>query len=87
MMGVEPMTVSSLLVRMEQRKLITRIPDPEDRRARLIESTETGKDLLEKVILLAEEVIARATRGLGPEETRSAEATLDRMRRNLVAGW
>ncbi|GGD31391.1 MarR family winged helix-turn-helix transcriptional regulator [Aureimonas glaciei] len=86
-MGVEPMTVSALLVRMEQRKLITRIPDPEDRRAKLIASTATGRDLLEKVKLLAQEVIAHATRGLGPAETRNAEAALHRMRMNLVAGW
>lgn len=87
MMGVEPMTVSNLLVRMEQRKLITKIPDPQDRRARLIASTETGRDLLGKVKLLAEELIFRATSGLEPEETRIAEAALNRMRRNLVAGW
>ncbi len=45
-MGVEAMTLSSYLDRLEQRGLIERVPDPADRRAKLVRLTGEAQDVL-----------------------------------------
>lgn len=48
-MGVEPMTLSAFLDRLEGRGLIERKPDPKDRRAKLVAITEAAGPVLEKI--------------------------------------
>ncbi|WP_312798112.1 MarR family winged helix-turn-helix transcriptional regulator [Tianweitania sp.] len=48
-MGIEAMTLSGLLDRLETRELVKRTPDPADRRAKLISVTEEADALLDKV--------------------------------------
>ena len=48
-MGIEAMTLSGLLDRLEARGLVKRIPDPADRRAKLVSVTEAADALLDKV--------------------------------------
>lgn len=48
-MGVEAMTLSTYLDRLEARGLVERRPDPTDRRAKLIHLTEEAPAVLEKV--------------------------------------
>ena len=48
-MGVEAMTLSSFLDRLEGRGLVTRRPDPADRRAKLIEITEAADAVISDI--------------------------------------
>ena len=48
-MGVEAMTLSAYLDRLEARGLVERRPDPTDRRAKLIHLTEEAPAVLEKI--------------------------------------
>lgn len=48
-MGVEAMTLSTYLDRLEARGLIERRPDPSDRRAKLVHLAERAHDVLETI--------------------------------------
>jgi MarR family transcriptional regulator for hemolysin len=48
-MGIEAMTLSGLLDRLQSRGLITRSPDPADRRAKLVSVTDAADALLDEV--------------------------------------
>jgi DNA-binding MarR family transcriptional regulator len=48
-MGVEAMTLSGYLDRLESRGLVTRAADPADRRAKLVELTPQAEDVLADV--------------------------------------
>lgn len=48
-MGVEAMTLSTYLDRLEARRLVERRPDPSDRRAKLVHLAEGAHDVLETI--------------------------------------
>ncbi|WP_157016570.1 MarR family winged helix-turn-helix transcriptional regulator [Mesorhizobium xinjiangense] len=48
-LGVEAMTLSGTLDRLESRGLIARAPDPADRRAKLVSLTQAAEDLLAEI--------------------------------------
>lgn len=48
-MGVEAMTVTGFLDRLEAKQLIQRVVDPGDRRAKLVQVTSSAEDLLAKI--------------------------------------
>jgi len=52
-MGIEAMTLSGFLDRLEARGLIERRPDPTDRRAKLVALTDEADDVLERVQTVA----------------------------------
>lgn len=83
--GIEAMTVSSHLDRLEARGLIRRVADPADRRAKLVELTQAADKVLARIKPLAEAVRADAAAGLTPEEMDHVMASLKRMRANLSA--
>jgi Transcriptional regulators len=47
--GLERTTVAEVLTRLEARGLVTRRPDPEDRRVRLVKLTRAGRTLVKKM--------------------------------------
>lgn len=47
--GLERTTVAEVLIRLEARELLTRRPDPSDKRARLVKLTRAGKALVKKM--------------------------------------
>lgn len=59
-MGVEAMTLSSYLDRLEARGLVVRVGDPRDRRAKLVELTEDAGAVLDAVALVAAQVRRKA---------------------------
>jgi DNA-binding MarR family transcriptional regulator len=83
-MGVEPMTLSAYLDRLEARKLIVRTTDPTDRRAKVINHTEKAEDVIDLIRPLAERIYAQITEGIEPGELRTMERALMRMRGNLA---
>lgn len=83
-MGVEPMTLSAYLDRLEAHGLILRTVDPTDRRAKVISPTDAAETMFEKVRPLAMKLYNDMTRGLRDDEIRTMESALAAMRANLT---
>lgn len=84
-MGVEPMTLSAYLDRLEAHGLIRRTTDPTDRRAKVISHTPAADRIFEQVRPLAMQVYARMTEGLDADELGILDSALVKMRANLVS--
>jgi len=81
--GVEAMTVSTYVDRLEARGLIERLPDPSDRRAKLIALTDAADAVLDQIIVLASETRETASRGIAPQEWDRVLAALKIVRCNV----
>lgn len=66
-MGVEAMTLSGVLDRLEARGLVTRTPEASDRRAKLVDLTNKGEAALSEVARLATAIDTRAAAALSGE--------------------
>ena len=66
-MGVEAMTLSGSLDRLEAQDLIERLPDPTDRRAKLVHLTAKANALLDRIEPISASLRVDASRGLAPE--------------------
>lgn len=67
-MGVEAMTLSAALDRLETQGLIERQPDPTDRRAKLVTVTEQAADMLERLGQISAVLRADASRDMAPDD-------------------
>ncbi|WP_349358553.1 MarR family transcriptional regulator [Stappia sp.] len=83
-LGVEPMTVSGCLDRLEAAGYVVRMPDPADRRAKLVVLTEAAEPALARIHEVALGIRAQAVEGFSPEEIDTVFALLDRMQINLA---
>ncbi len=81
--GVEAMTVSSYVDRLEARGLIERLPDPSDRRAKLIALTDAADAVLDQVKVFADEARRQAAQLVEPEEWAVMLKVLKTVRCNL----
>ncbi|HEX2555024.1 MAG TPA: MarR family transcriptional regulator [Microvirga sp.] len=84
-MGIEPMTLVRYLHRLEERGLIRREVDPDDRRANRIHVTPAARASLREVRNLARRVREEAMRGLSPAEIAALRSSLLTMRANMTA--
>ena len=84
-MGVEPMTLSSYLDRLQSMGFIERRPDPVDRRAKQIFTTGTADDLIAGIRVEQIELMELVTSGLTPDDLSLMRDRLKRMRANLLA--
>lgn len=82
-MGLEPMTVSAFLDRLQMRGLIERQPDPLDRRAKRIVLSETAEEMIKAISVEIGAVQGEATSGLGNEELDAVRQALRNVRQNL----
>ncbi len=82
-MGVEPMTLSAYLDRLEARQLIRRAMDPNDRRAKLIEPTDEAFRIMRELDPLFDQIYASATQGLSADQIQVAGEVLRAIRANL----
>jgi len=64
--------ITYLVDRLEERGLVDRQPDPEDRRARLVTLTDEGSDLIAEIFPEHAARLARATSGLDRREKERA---------------
>ena len=83
--GVEAMTVSSSLDRLEVLGLIERQADSADRRAKLVHVTLAGEAMLESMQPLAAMLRAEAAKGIAPADWQRFLDTLKQVRANLTA--
>lgn len=85
LLEIEPMTLSRHVDRMEVAGLVVRQPDPADRRARRLFTTEHARALLVPMRERAAVVYDEALAGLPPEERERLLAALERITENLSA--
>ena len=83
-MNVEPMTLVTFLDRLESRGLITREPDPTDRRAKIVQLAPDAQPNLEQVLGVTRKVQERALQDFDPEEAGMLRILLKRMRANIA---
>ena len=69
--GLERTTVAEVLTRLEARGLVTRRPDPRDRRVRLVKLARPGRTLVKKMAPAAQRAHDRTLEPL-PEDERDA---------------
>lgn len=83
--GVEAMTLSSYLDRLEARGLIARTPDPSDRRAKLVLVTEAAAPVLEAITQAGSQLRADISASLTPGRLDEVREGLKQIRESLVA--
>ena len=84
-MGVEAMTLSACLDRLEAQGYVQRVPDPSDRRAKLVDTTDAAGPALDKIFAASAEMRADMTDGIDPAKVEEFRAMLMTIRANLVA--
>ncbi len=83
-MGVEAMTLSGFLDRLESRGLVTRSPDPIDRRAKLVELTPAAEDVLVEVRSIGVGIRDDLSAVVGTERWNELVASLKMLRDGLA---
>lgn len=84
-MGVEPMTLSAYLDRLEGQGLVDRRVDPADRRAKIVEPTKAAFATMEALDPLFDEIYAHVTNGMDEGEVKLMAKGLRAMRANLTS--
>lgn len=83
-MGVEPMTVCGYIDRLEKCGLVSRQPDPVDRRAKNVRTTEAADAMTIAIRAEAKVLVEQAQAGLDPEGKAALTAALKSIRGNLI---
>lgn len=79
-------TLASLLVRMEQRGLVERTVDEHDRRHRVLQLTEHGRQELSDSTPVADEIDAELLERLAPDEREQLHGLLRRLASSTAPG-
>ncbi len=83
-MGVEAMTLSGYVDRLEQRRLVSRTVDPADRRAKLVSLTSEAEGVVEELRALGDSLRVDLSRTMRSEEWDALLASLRQIRENLT---
>lgn len=83
-LDIEPITLVRLLDRLQEGGFIQRKPDPQDRRAYVLELTAKARPMLERIYELAAKVYEEAQAGLTKAETAQLLSLLHRTKANLA---
>lgn len=84
-MGIEPMTLSTYLDRLQSLGFIERRPDPADRRAKLIFATPAADDVITNIRIEQIDLMQLVTSGIGEADLELVSDRLKRLRANLKA--
>ncbi|WP_011582534.1 MULTISPECIES: MarR family transcriptional regulator [Chelativorans] len=82
-MGLEAMTLSTYVDRLEDRGLVQRVSDPSDRRAKLVRLTPAADEALQAIMRATAAVRGRAREGLSEEEWETLRQLLQKVRLNF----
>lgn len=66
--GLNPTMVSRIVGALDRRQLIRRVPHPDDQRAAVVEATDAGRELKERIRAQRDRVVATALSGLGADD-------------------
>jgi len=83
--GVEAMTLSACLDRLEEQGMVQRMPDPSDRRAKLADITEAARPVLDEIFAVSARMRTDMTAGVDAAKVDEFRHTLSTIRANLVA--
>ncbi|MEO3387269.1 MarR family transcriptional regulator [Mesorhizobium sp. CAU 1741] len=83
-MGVEPMTLSTYLDRLEARGLVRREADPTDRRAKLVQVTDEAHAVLEAIGRIGTELREDISATLAPQLIEEIRDGLKEIRTRLI---
>lgn len=83
LLGVEPISVSRLIDRMEQQGWLRREAHPDDRRARIVVASDKARSVAPTVRTIAEGLYDEALAGLCDDERRVLHAALLKISENL----
>jgi DNA-binding MarR family transcriptional regulator len=83
-LGVEPMTMSALVDRLEAAGLLRRLPDPQDRRAKLVELTDEAAPVAARIHEVALRLRRQAVEGFSQTDVDAVYDLLERMHDNLA---
>lgn len=83
--GIEAMTLSSYLDRLEARGLIARAPDPADRRAKLVHLTDAAEPVLEGIGRVSARLRTDISASLRPGRFDEVREGLKEVRESLIA--
>jgi DNA-binding MarR family transcriptional regulator len=78
--------MAELVQHLETHGYVTRVPDPHDRRAKLVLPTERGREVLTLAQELVPELEGRVTKLLGADRTRALRQDLDTIRHAFTTG-
>ncbi len=82
-LGIEPMTLSSYLDRLETLELVQRVPDPSDRRAKNVAITDAANPVLAAIRTEVRDLMEQVTAGLEPSAREMLRSSLQMLRDNL----
>lgn len=82
-MGVEAMTLSTYVDKLEDRGLIERRTDPSDRRAKLLQLTPAADETLAAIAPIGAAIRAQASQGIAPQDWERLHEMLKLVRDNL----
>jgi len=83
-MKIEAPTLVGVLDRMERDGWIVRIPDPSDKRRKIVRATDQVEPVWSKMIECAKRVRGRAVSGLSSDELETLRNLLGRVRDNMA---
>jgi len=75
----DPGAMTRMIDRLQQKGLVRRVPNPEDRRASNLEITAAGRALYPQLLAAKEAVQAQFLRGFSKDDVRMLESLLNRM--------
>lgn len=84
--GLETSTMTGLLDRMERDSLVSRSPDPMDRRVQRIHLTQEGRNSEAKVLEVVDRVMARVLKGISEEDQAKTRVLLRHVLANAHQG-
>ncbi|MCF6409621.1 MarR family winged helix-turn-helix transcriptional regulator [Pseudalkalibacillus salsuginis] len=82
-LGVQAGTVTDLVDALQRDKLISRVPDPKDRRAMLLKLTEKAEKHLEPIHVIQSELAEKMLKRFSPEQRYQLIHLLEGMMDNL----
>jgi DNA-binding MarR family transcriptional regulator len=82
---VTKQAMAELVQHLEVHGYVIRVPDPHDRRAKLVLPTERGQEVIAIAQELVPELESRVTRLLGVDQTRALRRDLETIRRAFTA--
>ena len=83
LLEIQPITLVHIIDQLEARRLVKRVTDTRDRRAKLLYLTPTSQPVLDAIGAVVESIRGDAMLGLDTDEANFAMAALHRMRANL----
>lgn len=82
-LGLKNPTITGILNRLENKNLITRETNSNDRRSKIIKITDKSKSVIEKTYIHIEELESEIVKGFSDEEKEELAILLDKVLNNL----